>query len=333
MTSVLEARGLVKRFRPTLFGPKVAALKGVSFSVEEGECFGLLGQNGAGKTTALKILTGLLEADEGEATLLGRASRDSAARRELGFLPENPYFHEHLTPNEGLALYGRLVGLTREQIESRAPALLARVGLTDAAARRLRGFSKGMRQRFGLAAALLHEPPLLLLDEPLSGLDPGGRLLVKELILEQRRAGRTVLLCSHVLADVQELCDRVVVLDHGEVVRSGTIHELLESAPRSFELCAEQVDAALRAKIEAVATLWRTSGDVITARLPGSELGPALAAEVYANGARLLSLVPERESLEEWFVRLTGGSIEGSGGERPVEPRVPGRVAEPEAVS
>jgi ABC-2 type transport system ATP-binding protein len=184
-----------------------------------------------------------------------------------------------------------------------------------------------MRQRFGLAAALLHDPPLLLLDEPLSGLDPAGRLLVKELILEQRRAGHTVVLCSHVLADVQELCDRVVVLNHGEVVRNGTIHELLSSAPRSFELCAEQVPESLREKIEAAATLWRTSGDVITARLPGCELGPAFAAEVHAHGGRLLSLVPERESLEEWFVRLTA--------EAPVEPLppVPAFVADAEAVS
>jgi ABC-2 type transport system ATP-binding protein len=333
MGPVLEARGLVKRFRPTLFGKKVAALKGVSFAVDEGECFGLLGQNGAGKTTAIKILTGLLEADEGEATLLGRSSRESTARRELGYLPENPYFHEHLTPIEGLDLYGRLVGLTRAEIQARAPALLERVGLTDAAARRLRGFSKGMRQRFGLAAALLHEPPLLLLDEPLSGLDPGGRLLVKEVILEQRRAGRTVLLCSHVLADVQELCDRVVVLDRGEVVRSGTIHELLESAPRSFELCAEQVDEELRNRIAAVATLYRMSGDVITARLPGAELGPGFAAEVHAHGARLLSLVPERESLEEWFVRLTGAGSEGSEPVAPIAPPPEVPAAEPEAVA
>src|SRR5262249_24382915 len=150
----------------------------------------------------------------------------------------NPYFHEYLTPFEGLELYGRLCGLTRAEIRARASDLLERVGLADAAKRRLRGFSKGMRQRFGLAAALLHEPRLVVLDEPLSGLDPAGRMLVKELILEQRSAGRTVVLCSHVLADVQELCDRVVVLHKGEVVRSGTIAALLDSAPRSFELCA-----------------------------------------------------------------------------------------------
>jgi len=317
MRTVLEARDLVKSFRPAPFHPRVKALKGVSFSVQEGECFGLLGQNGAGKTTAIKIVTGLLAPDAGSSSLLGQPSGESGARRELGFLPENPYFHEHLTPREGLELYGRLVGLSRDEIARRTKPLLARVGLSDAADRRLRGFSKGMRQRFGLAAALLHEPPLLLLDEPLSGLDPAGRLLVKELILEQRRAGRTVLLCSHVLADVQELCDRVVVLHQGEIVRAGTIHELLESAPRSFELCAQRVPDELRGRIESMATLCRSAGDVVTARLPGSELGPAFAAEVHSHGGRLLSLVPERESLEQWFVRLTSGAPFP---QRPVEP-------------
>src|SRR5688572_10995237 len=255
--SVLEVRGLVKSFRPSALKRKVPALRGISFAVREGECFGLLGLNGAGKTTTIKIATGLVRADAGEAFLLDRPSGDAAARRALGYLPENPYFHEHLTPLEGLEVYGRLCGLTKSEVFARAPALLERVGLTEAAKRRLRGFSKGMRQRFGLASALLHAPELIVLDEPLNGLDPGGRRLVKELILEQRRAGRTVVLCSHVLADVQELCDRVVVLNKGEVVHEGAIAELLSSTPRSFELCAENVDAGLAARIEQAATLCR----------------------------------------------------------------------------
>lgn len=304
MRTVLEVRQLVKGFKPGLLKPRVAALRGVSFAVEQGECFGLLGQNGAGKTTTIKIATGLLAADSGAAFLLGKESGDAAARRALGYLPENPYFHEHLTPREGLMTYGRLCGLDRATIAERTPALLERVGLSDAANRRLRGFSKGMRQRFGLAAALLHEPELLILDEPLTGLDPSGRRLVKELILEQRRLGRTVVLCSHVLADVQELCDRVVVLHRGELVRQGTIHELLESAPRSFELCAEGVPEELCTRLAAAATLFRASGGTVTACLPGSDLGPAFAAQVHAAGGRLLSLAPERESLEAWFVRF-----------------------------
>lgn len=313
MRTVLEVSDLRKRFKPGLRKPWVEALRGVSFAVAEGECFGLLGQNGAGKTTTIKVATGLIRADRGQATLLGRPCGDAPSRRALGFLPENPYFHEHLTPREGLLVHGRLCGLDRTTIVARTPQLLERVSLTEAADRRLKSFSKGMRQRFGLAAALLHEPELLILDEPLSGLDPGGRRLVKELILEQRQLGRTVVLCSHVLADVEELCDRVVVLHRGEVVRSGTIGELLQSAPRSYELCAQSVPPALRSWIAAKATRCHETGAILTAHLPGDELGPALAAEVHRAGGRLLSLTPERESLEEWFVRLVRADA-------PVEP-------------
>jgi ABC-2 type transport system ATP-binding protein len=313
MGCVLEAVELRKSFRPGLFKPRIDALRGVSFAVARGECFGLLGQNGAGKTTTIKIATGLLRQDAGQATLLGRPCGDARARRALGFLPENPYFHDHLTPREGILVCGRLNGLDAATITSRTPELLARVGLEAAADLRLKGFSKGMRQRFGLAAALLHQPELLILDEPLTGLDPGGRMLVKELILEQRNLGRTVVLCSHVLADVEELCDRVVVLHRGETVRQGTIEELLSSAPRSYELCAQDVPAELAGGIEAQATRFHRAGATLTARLPGDRLGPSLAADVHRAGGRLLSLTPERESLEEWFVRLVKGDA-------PVEP-------------
>src|SRR5258705_2702204 len=165
MTSVVEVTDLHKTFRPEVFGKPVQALRGVSFHVREGECFGYLGQNGAGKTTTMKVLTGLMTPTKGTASMLGRPCGDEAARRALGYLPENPYFYEHLTPTEALQFYGRLSGLTAADIAARAPALLERVRLSDAAKRRIRGFSKGMRQRFGLAAALLHEPSLVMLDE------------------------------------------------------------------------------------------------------------------------------------------------------------------------
>ena len=323
MRSVLEVRDLRKRFKPGLGKAWVEALRGVSFAVAEGECFGLLGQNGAGKTTTIKVATGLIRQDSGSATLLGRACGDASARRALGYLPENPYFHEHLTPAEGLSIYGRLSGLDRATIAARAPALLDRVGLAESAGRHLRGFSKGMRQRFGLAAALLHQPELLILDEPLTGLDPGGRSLVKELIVEQRQLGRTVVLCSHVLADVEELCDRVVVLHRGELVRSGTIRELLSSAPRSYELCAQGVPGPLAARIAAQATRCHMNGAMLTACLPGESFGPAFAADIHHCGGRLLSLTPERESLEQWFVRLVRGES------NVVEPMAAPRVSAP----
>jgi ABC-2 type transport system ATP-binding protein len=305
MAHVVEVRDLHKTYRPHVFGPPVHALRGISFAVREGECFGYLGQNGAGKTTTMKVLTGLMTPSSGTATLLGRPCGDEAARRELGYLPENPYFYEHLTPVEALQFYGRLSGLTAGEVAERTPALLARVRLESAAHRRIRGFSKGMRQRLGLAAALVHRPALLMLDEPLNGLDPSGRQLVKDILLEERQAGRTVFLCSHVLADVQELCDRIVVLHGGVVAREGTMHELLDSRPQSYELTAERVPPELAARIRAAATVLREVDEELVARLPGPDAGPEFAAEVHAAGGRVVGLVPERESLESWFVRLT----------------------------
>jgi ABC-2 type transport system ATP-binding protein len=311
MAYVVEVTDLHKTFRPQVFGRPVQALRGVTFQVREAECFGYLGQNGAGKTTTMKVLTGLMTPTSGSATLLGRPCGDEAARRELGYLPENPYFYEHLTPVEALQFYGRLSGLTAADVAARTPALLERVRLSDAAKRRIRGFSKGMRQRLGLAAALIHEPALVMLDEPLNGLDPSGRQLVKDLILEERQKGRTVFLCSHVLADVEELCDRVVVLHGGVVAREGTMRDLLDSRPKSHELVAEKLPEALAERIRAVATTFRDAAGTVTARIPGPVEGPEIAAAVHAAGGRVLALVPERESLESWFVRLTSANPTG----------------------
>ena len=305
MAYVVEVNDLHKSFRPEVFGPSVNALRGVTFNVREGECFGYLGQNGAGKTTTMKVLTGLMTPTKGTATLLGRPCGNEATRRELGYLPENPYFYEHLTPVEALQFYGRLSGLTADDVRARTPQLLERVRLAGDANRRIRGFSKGMRQRLGLAAALIHEPALVMLDEPLNGLDPSGRQLVKELILEERQKGRTVFLCSHVLADVQEVCDRIVVLHGGVVAREGTMHDLLDAEAHSYELTAQAVPPALSAKIRAAASIFREAAGTLTAKIPGATGGPDLASEVIAAGGRVIGLVPERETLESWFVRLT----------------------------
>ncbi len=305
MASILEVRDLRKSFRSALSREPVQALAGVTFHVARGECFGCLGQNGAGKTTTLKVLTGQIAADSGQALILGQPGSQPSARRNLGYLPENPYFHEHLTPREGLRLFGRLSGMKRGDIERRTPELLERVGLADAADRRVRGFSKGMRQRYGLATTLLAEPEILLLDEPLTGLDPTGRQLVKEILHEEHRAGRTVVMCSHVLSDVQELCDRVVVLHQGSVVRQGAIDDLLDHDARAFEISARQVPPEIATRIKQQADKYHEGDSLLRAVLPGTEAGPDFAVEITQGGGKVLSLVPERESLEEWFVRLT----------------------------
>jgi ABC-2 type transport system ATP-binding protein len=229
MTSapVLEVVGLFKTFRVGFFRKRVEAVRGVDFSVRGGEIFGLLGPNGAGKTTTLKVMMGLIAPTAGEVRLYGRKSSEPRARVGVGFLPENPYFHEYLTPRELLEFYGRLVGLDGATIRERRDALIEQVGLSDAARRPLKKFSKGMLQRVGLAQALIGEPKLLVLDEPMSGLDPIGRKFVADLISDLNGRGTTVLFSSHILSDVERLCSRVVILNKGLKVAEGSLSELV----------------------------------------------------------------------------------------------------------
>ena len=224
---ILEVVDLEKTFRIGFFRKRVEALRGVSFAVGEGQIFGLLGPNGAGKTTCLKILMGLISADKGSFKIGGLSGRKPAARQIVGFLPENPYFHEYLTPRELLDFYGKLCGLDKQTIARRRDQLIEQVGLSDAAKRPLRKFSKGMLQRIGLAQALIAEPKLLVLDEPMSGLDPIGRKLVSDLMQDLNGNGTTILFASHILSDVERLCDRVVILNKGLKVSEGTLEDLV----------------------------------------------------------------------------------------------------------
>jgi ABC-2 type transport system ATP-binding protein len=211
---VIEARGLRKEFggRP--------AVRDLTISVRRGEVFGFLGPNGAGKSTSIKMLLGLVRPTSGTGTLLGAALGDVMVRRRIGFLPEDFRFYEWLSAAELLGLHGRLAGLTPQQLRSRVPEVLETVGMSAHATRRLRGFSKGMLQRLGLAQALLHEPELIFLDEPTSGLDPMGRRMVRDVIRAQRERGVTVFLNSHLLSEIEVTCDRVAFIKDGAIVES-----------------------------------------------------------------------------------------------------------------
>jgi len=224
---ILQISDLFKTFRVGFLRKKVEAVRGVSFSVTRGEIFGLLGPNGAGKTTTLKVMMGLIKADAGSIRIMGQDASRYSARTHVGFLPENPYFQDYLTPRELLDYYGRLYGMGGKVIGERRDRLLAQVGLEDAARRPLRKFSKGMLQRIGLAQAMLSEPQLLVLDEPMGGLDPIGRKFVADLIHDLNEGGTTILFSSHILSDVERLCDRVVILNHGSKVAEGSIDELV----------------------------------------------------------------------------------------------------------
>jgi ABC-2 type transport system ATP-binding protein len=226
---VLEINALQKQFYIGFLRTRVEAVRSVSFTVREGEIFGLLGPNGAGKTTIIKTVMSLIRPSSGAVRIYGRDARHPSARRHVGYLPETPYFQEYLTPKELLVFHGRLAGLSPKEAKKRRDVLIEKVGLRAAANRSLRKFSKGMLQRIGIAQALVAEPKLLILDEPMSGLDPVGRRFMVDLMTELNKNNTTIVFSSHILSDVERLCRRVVILNKGVKTAEGAIDDLLEA--------------------------------------------------------------------------------------------------------
>jgi ABC-2 type transport system ATP-binding protein len=229
----VEIEGLTKVFPVPLRRERVVAVRDLSLRVEKGEVYGLLGPNGSGKSTTLKILLGLVTATRGTTRVFGEESRSVRSRKDVGFLPENPYFYKFLTGAETVRFFGKLSGMSGDALEARVTELLELVGLADASARRVGSYSKGMLQRVGLAQALVQDPGLLVLDEPTAGVDPVGSREIRDLILELKSRGKTVLLCSHLLSQVQEVCDRVGILARGSLVREGRVEDLLALGDRT----------------------------------------------------------------------------------------------------
>ena len=301
--SVIEIDGLQKTYTLGFFRKKVEAVRGISFRVGDGEIVGLVGPNGSGKTTTLKVLLGLCAPTAGAARVRGIDSRDPRSRESLGFLPENPYVYPYLTPREFVDLCARLSGVDAESRRKRVPKVLERTGIAFAADRPVRRLSKGMLQRTGLAAALVGDPSLLVLDEPMSGLDPLGRREVRDLIFEERRAGRTVLFSSHVLSDIEALCDRVVILRKGLVVTSGLVKDLVKRSATLTELTLRNVKPDARASLVEGLTVLRELNDELVLEVAGDD-GLARAIErALAAGAKVTSAIPHKDSLEDLFVR------------------------------
>jgi ABC-2 type transport system ATP-binding protein len=249
MTPAIELRGLTKDFRVGVSGARLRVLEQLSLRVAPGQVFGLLGPNGSGKSTTLKILLGLIEATAGTAWIFGCNSRDVAARSRVGYLPEAPDFYPYLTGREVVAFYGRLSGLSRAALPDRVREVLAWVGLTADAERRIETYSKGMLQRIGLAQALVHRPQLLILDEPTAGVDAAGAEAMKGMIHRLKTEGATVLITSHLLGEIEEVCDRVALLEHGRLVLEGTVDELTEGADR-LTLTGKELAPEDRAELE-----------------------------------------------------------------------------------
>src|SRR6201995_3290403 len=226
-TPAISIQNVTKVYAIPFRREKVTAVQNLSLTVEPGQVYGLLGPNGSGKSTTMKIVLGLVSPTSGKTEIFGRDSSTVESRADVGFLPENPYFYKYLTGEETLRFYGRLCGLSETKIRERSKELLKLVGLENAADRRLGGYSKGMLQRIGLAQAMIQEPRLLVLDEPTAGVDPAGSREIRDLILDFKHRGITVLLCSHLLEQVQEICDRVGILNHGVLIREGQLNDLI----------------------------------------------------------------------------------------------------------
>lgn len=248
----VAVHGLTKVFPVPLHRQWVGAVRDLDLRVEPGEVYGLLGPNGSGKSTTLKIILGLVSPTRGRTEIFGRDSSRVDSRETVGFLPENPYFYKYLTGAETLRFFGKLCGLRGKQLQKRSDELLELVGLTNARNRRLGTYSKGMLQRIGLAQALINEPKLVVLDEPTAGVDPAGSREIRDLIVDLKRRGITVLLSSHLLAQVQEICDRVGILANGKLVREGRLEELI-AIENQTELVLENASDTLVSEIEALA--------------------------------------------------------------------------------
>ncbi len=291
------------------------ALIDLNLRIQEGEIFGLLGPNGAGKTTAIKILMGIHFPTRGSATILGRPLGDKWAKAQVGYLPENPYFYDYLTANEFLDHYGRLYGMDRAARRRRIPELLARVGLTHAASIPLRGYSKGMLQRAGIAQALLNDPKIVVLDEPQSGLDPIGRKEVRDIILSLRDQGKTVFFSSHILQDAEMICDRVATVHLGRLVDVGRLEELLAAQIQEFEIVASGLPSdAVEAIERGAKRTLRRDDDVLFVIKERADADRALE-RITASGGRLESLTPRRETLEDHFLTQVGRGTRDAGGE------------------
>lgn len=278
--------------------PKVA-LKPLTISVQEGEVFGYLGPNGAGKTTTLKFLMGLIFPTGGSAKIEGADWRDPQVKAQIGFLPEQPYFYDYLTAGELLDYYAQLSGVSARERRRRIPAVLSRVGLPETGRMQLRKFSKGMLQRVGIAQAIIHDPKLIFLDEPMSGLDPVGRREVRDLIQSFKDEGKTVFFSTHILSDAEALCDRVAVLHKGELRGVGVVQDLLARFSGKVEVIWDG-RSALNA-LQSLCCECHSTGETTRALLPQEQLDAAIDAIRRARG-RLISVTPLRASLEDYFL-------------------------------
>ncbi|MBI2486986.1 MAG: ABC transporter ATP-binding protein [Deltaproteobacteria bacterium] len=298
---MLKVDNLVKDFATGFLRKKVRVLKGVSFSVNKGEIFGFVGPNGAGKTTTFKAVLGFVPITDGSVELMGKPLGDVDVKKHVGYLPENPYFYDYLTGEELLRYMGQLHGLNGKGLSAKIDELLEKVKMSHARKVQLRKYSKGMLQRVGVAQALINDPDFLILDEPMTGLDPIGQREIKDLILEEKKKGKTILLSSHMLSDVEALCDRVGVIMSGRVVKTGELGKLLEEIHTDYEMLLKYVDERIISNLSDLKISVEKRAGFLVLRFD-EDIKERIFQVVSDSGADIVSLHPLRKSLEGLFV-------------------------------
>ena len=316
----IEINGLTKEYRVGFWKTRTKrALNSLNLQVEQGEVFGLLGPNGAGKTTTLKLLFRLVFPTSGTAHILGKDLHDTAMHQRVGYLPENPYFYEHLSPEELLHYSGRLFGMGHDELRHRTAILLERVGLAKSCHSPLRTFSKGMVQRAGIAQALINDPDVVFLDEPMSGLDPVGRREVRDLILQLRNEGKTVFFSTHILSDAEALCDRVAILNGGHLQGCGELHQILSLGASVTELLLDNPPQSALDDLKSVVASMVRTGDRVRLEIHDEASIDKVLAICMSRKVKVISLNPVKMSLEDYFLSKVkepgpGASSQESGG-------------------
>ena len=301
--NVLSVDGIKKHFRGDMSLAKREVLRGVTFHAREGEVLGFLGPNGAGKTTTIKVILGLIRAHAGRVAIFDRPPGDARAMARVGYLPEMPYFYPHLSLAEFLEFCGRMSGIGRSDLPGRMDAVIEMVDLAPHRARRLKAFSKGMLQRAGLAQAILHDPDLFILDEPFSGLDPVGRKMVRDILVDLKKRGKTIFFSSHILSDMESLCDRVCIIRDGVIAKSVVLDDLLRMGEGTVEVTARGWRAEMMQGIKEYVESARTTGEDVFLVVREQRFVRPVIERLFDGGAEVLAVVNRHRTLENLFLK------------------------------